>query len=73
LFYLLSNNKEKLYKDVYIKTISLIFLGSLEDKIKFLFDYLAFENEIINKKDIHIFFNNIILDLSSNYEITYCC
>ena len=68
LFYLLSNNKEKLYKYVYIKTISLIFLGSLEDKIKFLFDYLAFENEIINKKDIHIFFNNIILDLSSNYE-----
>ena len=67
-FYLLSNNKEKLYKDVYRKTISLIFFGNLEDKIKFLFDYLAFENETINKKDIEIFLNNIILDLSSNYE-----
>ncbi len=67
-FYLLSNDKEKLYKDVYIKTISLIFLGNLEDKIKFLFDYLTLENENINKKDIQIFFNNIILDLSSNFE-----
>ena len=67
-FFLLSNNKETLYKDIYIKNRSLMFYGNIEDKIKFLFDFLSFENELISKKDIKIFLNNIILDLSSNFE-----
>ena len=67
-FFLLSNNKETLYKDIYIKNRSLMFYGNIEDKIKFLFDFLSFENELISKKDIKIFINNIILDLSLNFE-----
>ena len=31
-----------------MKNISLIYLGSIDEKVKFLFDYLSFENDMIN-------------------------
>ena len=68
LFYLMSNNKQNLCKNVFLKNISLICLGSIDEKVKFLFDYLSFENEMINKNDLSIFLNNLVLDLSANFQ-----
>ena len=68
LFYLMSNNKQNLCKNVFMKIISLIYLGSIDEKVKFLFDYLSFENEMINKNDLSIFLNNLVLDLSANFQ-----
>ena len=59
----MSNNKQNLCKNVFMKIISLIYLGSIDEKVKFLFDYLSFENEMINKNDLSIFLNNLVLDL----------
>ena len=44
----MSNNKQNLYKNIFMKNISLIYLGSIDEKVKFLFDYLSFENDMIN-------------------------
>ena len=68
LFYVFSNNKKLLIKDSYLKYIYIIFFGTQEEKIKLLFNFLSFKNELINKNDIKIFLNNLILDLSSNFD-----
>ena len=68
LIYLMWNNKQNLCKNIFMKNISLIYLGSIDEKVKFLFDYLSFENEMINKNDLSIFLNNLVLDLSANFQ-----
>ena len=68
LFNVFSNNKKILSKDNFIKYLSIIFFGFVEEKIKFLFTFLSFKNELINKNDLKIFLNNLILDLSSNFD-----
>lgn len=51
----------KLSKEEFIEGFMTVYCGSIEERIKFLFDLLSFNKATINNKDIIILLNNIVV------------
>ena len=55
------SNNQKLSKEEFINGFITVYFGSIEERLKFLFDFFSFDNRTIHIKDLKILLNNIIL------------
>lgn len=55
------SKNQKLSKEEFINGFITVYFGSIEERLKFLFDFFSFDNRTIHIKDLKILLNNIIL------------
>ena len=56
-----TSKNQKLSKEEFINGFITVYFGSIEERLKFLFDFFTFDNKTIHIKDLKILLNNIIL------------
>lgn len=62
VFYTMNTSKnEKLSKEEFINGYLTIYFGSIEERIKFLFNFLSYDSKTIHIKDVKILLNNLSL------------
>ena len=56
-----TSKNQKLSKEEFINGFITVYFGSIEERLKFLFDFFTFDNKTIHIQDLKILLNNIIL------------